>query len=283
MSTPSLSPALRAWIWRQAKSGQSPATVVEHLLENGWDEQSAINAVEDVVREFLAGHARHNDLPLPVRVPAPTALNDAAAIDVGDRSVHVLASLLHPRIVVFGGLLATEECRALIALGSDRLMRSNVVNPESGHDELHAGRTSEGASLPRGANALCRGIEERIARLLEWPIENGEGLQILRYAVGAQYRPHHDYFDPAHPGMKSILARGGQRVASLVIYLSTPSRGGATTFPEAGFEVAAIEGNAVFFTYDRPHPMTRTLHGGAPVLEGEKWVATKWLRERRHD
>jgi prolyl 4-hydroxylase len=25
--------------------------------------------------------------------------------------------------------------------------------------------------------------------------------------------------------------------------------------------------------------VTRTLHGGAPVLEGEKWVATKWLRE----
>jgi prolyl 4-hydroxylase len=36
----------------------------------------------------------------------------------------------------------------------------------------------------------------------------------------------------------------------------------------------------VFFSYARPHPDTRTLHGGAPVLSGEKWVATKWLRER---
>jgi prolyl 4-hydroxylase len=25
--------------------------------------------------------------------------------------------------------------------------------------------------------------------------------------------------------------------------------------------------------------VTRTLHGGAPVTQGEKWVATKWLRE----
>jgi len=283
MNTPILSSDLRAWIWQQAKSGRSPQAVVERLLASGWDEQSAIDTVEDVVREFLAEHARQNDLPLPVRVPAPTALNDAAVIDAGDRSVHVLASVLHPRIVVFGGLLAGDECDALIALGRDRLMRSNVVNPESGHDEVHAGRTSEGASLQRGANALCRRIEDRFARLLEWPVENGEGLQILRYAAGAEYRPHHDYFDPAHPGMKSIVARGGQRVASLVLYLSTPARGGATTFPEAGLEVAAIKGNAVFFTYDRPHPMTRTLHGGAPVLEGEKWVATKWLRERRHE
>jgi prolyl 4-hydroxylase len=72
-------------------------------------------------------------------------------------------------------------------------------------------------------------------------------------------------------------------VASLVMYLNTPECGGATTFPDAGFEVAPVKGNAVYFSYDRPHPMTRSLHGGAPVTLGEKWVATKWLRERRHD
>lgn len=58
--------------------------------------------------------------------------------------------------------------------------------------------------------------------------------------------------------------------------------GGATTFPDARFEVAAVKGNAVFFAYDRPHPMTGSLHGGAPVVEGEKWVATKWLRVGRY-
>jgi prolyl 4-hydroxylase len=72
-------------------------------------------------------------------------------------------------------------------------------------------------------------------------------------------------------------------VASLVMYLNTPTRGGATTFPDVNFEVGPVKGNAVFFSYDRPHPMTRTLHGGAPVLEGEKWVATKWLREGRFE
>jgi len=45
-------------------------------------------------------------------------------------------------------------------------------------------------------------------------------------------------------------------------------------------EVAPQRGNAVFFSYERPHPSTQTLHGGAPVLAGEKWIATKWLRER---
>ena len=46
------------------------------------------------------------------------------------------------------------------------------------------------------------------------------------------------------------------------------------------FEVAPKRGNAVFFSYERPHPSTKTLHGGSPVIAGEKWIATKWLRER---
>ncbi|MFY7983000.1 MAG: 2OG-Fe(II) oxygenase, partial [Burkholderiaceae bacterium] len=75
------------------------------------------------------------------------------------------------------------------------------------------------------------------------------------------------------------IQRGGQRVATLVMYLNTPTRGGGTTFPDVGLEVAPIKGNAVFFSYDRPHPLTKTLHAGAPVEDGEKWVATKWLRE----
>jgi prolyl 4-hydroxylase len=67
-------------------------------------------------------------------------------------------------------------------------------------------------------------------------------------------------------------------VGTLVIYLNTPDQGGGTTFPDVGLEVGPIKGNAVFFSYDRPQAATRSLHGGAPVLAGEKWVATKWLR-----
>jgi prolyl 4-hydroxylase len=106
---------------------------------------------------------------------------------------------------------------------------------------------------------------------------------VLRYRPGAEYRPHHDYFDPGQPGTAAVLARGGQRLATLVMYLDTPAGGGATSFPDIGLEVAPVKGHAVFFSYDRPHASTRTLHGGAPVLAGEKWVATKWLRERRFD
>ena len=282
MNTRQITPELRQRIIDQAVAGQSPEGVLKPLLENGWDEQQAIDAVEEVTREFLAEHARTNALPPPTRVPAPVALNGPAVVRAVDREVHILASLLLPRVVVFGSLLSDEECDELIVMARERLVRSSVVNVDSGADEVHDARTSEGTYFNRGCAPVFSRIEARIAALLDWPIENGEGLQVLRYGVGAQYKPHYDYFDPLHPGMQSILKRGGQRVASLVMYLNTPDSGGATTFPDARFEVGAIKGNAVFFSYDRPHPMTRSLHGGAPVTKGEKWVATTWLREGPH-
>jgi prolyl 4-hydroxylase len=194
-------------------------------------------------------------------------------------TVRVLGTLRHPRVVVFGGLLSNEECDELMALSRPRLTRSETVDNGTGGSEVNAARTSDGMFFERGEAPVIRRIEDRIAYLLNWPMDHGEGLQILRYRPGAEYRPHHDYFDPVHAGSKTILARGGQRVGTLVMYLNTPEAGGATTFPDAGFDVMPVRGNAVFFSYDRAHPCTGTLHGGAPVLAGEKWVATKWLRQ----
>jgi prolyl 4-hydroxylase len=191
----------------------------------------------------------------------------------------VLATMRLPRAIVFGDLLSHEECDEIIELARGRLERSMTVDNWSGGNELNEARSSDGMFFERGANPVVERIEARIAALLHWPVDRGEGLQVLRYGPGAEYRPHHDYCDPTIPGAPSLLQRGGQRVATLLMYLNVPLKGGSTTFPDVGFQVAPIKGNAVFFSYDRPHPLTKTLHGGAPVIEGEKWVATKWLRE----
>ncbi len=283
MSVATLTPQLKARILEQVQAGLAPTEVLAPLIDAGWSENEAADVVEAAMRAHLEEHARGAGLPVPVRVPAPIVANGPALLHRHDREVQVLASLLHPRVIVFGGLLDASECDALVSLARASIAPSQTFNLDTGSDELHEGRSSHGMFLDRGANTLCRDIEARIAALLDWPVENGEGLQILRYGPGAQYKPHHDYFDPARPGTPRILERGGQRVASVVIYLNTPASGGATTFPDVNLEVMPVKGNAVFFSYDRPHAMTRTLHGGAPVNEGEKWVATKWLRERRYD
>jgi prolyl 4-hydroxylase len=187
-----------------------------------------------------------------------------------------------PRVVVFNNLLSEQECDELIALSEPKLSRSTTVNSSTGAFEVHEARTSEGTYFLLGENELCQRIERRIAELVRWPIENGEGLQILRYSNGATYTPHYDYFDPAAPGSATILKTGGNRVGTIVMYLQTPEKGGATTFPDVGFEVAPVKGSAVFFSYANPHPSSKSLHSGAPVTQGEKYVATKWLRERAY-
>lgn len=273
---------LEQWVVSQAACGGDPAGVLQRLLDEGWPEDEAVEAIAAAVNAFVADRSRDAGLPLPMRVPVVAEPNGASVVDAGDRRVSILANMALPRVAVLGGLLSAEECDAFIELARPRLVRSTTVEPESGGDMVHPDRTSHGMGFARGENALCARIEARIARLLDWPLDHGEGLQVLRYGPGAQYKPHHDYFDPAMPGSEVLLRRGGQRVATVVMYLNTPERGGATVFPESHFEVAAIRGNAVFFSYDRAHAMTRTLHAGAPVLAGEKWILTKWLRAGVH-
>lgn len=279
-----VTPELRTWIIEQATAGHKPEVVLASMKASGWNEDSAISALEEVLTGHLDERSRREALPTAVKVPDPLAWHAApvGARPPGlDLDVTVLASLAAPRIVVFGGLLSPAECDEMIALARARLARSETVQVDTGGSEINEARTSQGMFFERGEHPVVARIEARMAALIGWPVENGEGLQILRYGPGAEYKPHYDYFDPAHSGTPSILTRGGQRVASLVCYLNNPVRGGETVFPDIGFDIAPVKGNAVFFSYDRAHPTTKTLHGGAPVVEGEKWVATKWLRERQ--
>ena len=276
-----VTPELREWIVAQAAAGHSPEVVVEAMRVSGWEEGVARTALAAVLGEKAAASvaAAAPARPLPGRHISV----ERPRVPAGDREVEVLMAMSHPRVVVFGDLLSAEECAELIELASRRLSRSETVATRTGDSEVNEARTSDGMFFLPAEFPVCARLEARLARLLDWPLENGEGLQILRYRPGAEYKPHYDYFDPAEPGTPAILKRGGQRLASIVCYLNTPEAGGATVFPEAGIEVAPIRGNAVFFSYDRPHPSTRTLHGGAPVTAGEKWVATKWMREGRFE
>ena len=288
--TQTVTPELRQWIIEQSSAGCLPDMVLQAMVQAGWQADVAEAALEQTLTEHLQQLASARAVqPAPLRAgPADTAqalpdvrLHDAPRrLALGDRQVEVLFSLQLPRVVVLGGFLSPEECDGLIAAASPRLARSLTVQTATGGEELNPDRTSNGMFFQRGENELVQRIEQRIHRLVHWPVDHGEGMQVLHYRAGAEYKPHYDYFDPHEPGTPTILRRGGQRVATLVMYLNDPVRGGGTTFPDVGLEVAPQRGHAVFFNYDRPSPATRTLHGGAPVLEGEKWIATKWLREK---
>jgi prolyl 4-hydroxylase len=214
-----------------------------------------------------------------VKVPQPKLVYRDIQVDGGDKWVRVLQHRSAPEVIEFEGLLSDAECDAVIEAARPRLSRSLTVDMQTGGQQLHPDRSSQGMFFKREENPLLSKLEARIAELLQWPANHGEGMQVLRYPPGAQYVPHYDYFDPAQPGAASLLKRGGQRVATLIMYLYEPEGGGATVFPDIGLRIAPKRGNAVFFSYPAPDPSTLTLHGGEPVTAGEKWIATKWLRQ----
>jgi prolyl 4-hydroxylase len=69
----------------------------------------------------------------------------------------------------------------------------------------------------------------------------------------------------------------------LIVYLNDVPNGGETVFPAIGLSVSPRRGNAVYFEYanSRQQLDGKSLHAGAPVIEGEKWALTKWMRTRR--
>jgi prolyl 4-hydroxylase len=73
---------------------------------------------------------------------------------------------------------------------------------------------------------------------------------------------------------------GGQRFASFLIYLNTVEAGGETRFPKLNISVKPIAGRALYFRnlYFNGTEHQLSLHGGDPVLKGEKYLATKWMR-----
>ncbi|SPA51057.1 2OG-Fe(II) oxygenase [Cupriavidus taiwanensis] len=273
------SPELEQWLARHIAQGFAADALVLSMLRSGYDDAFARRSV-------AAAFAQDNGDAAPARPAqaeaAATGTPAVYAADGGDRRVPVLFRLASPQVQLFQQLLSDDECDALVALSRGRLARSPVVNPDTGDENLIDARTSMGAMFQVAEHALIARIEARIAAVTGVPAEHGEGLQILNYKPGGEYQPHFDYFNPQRPGEARQLSVGGQRIATLVIYLNTPEAGGATAFPRVGLEVAPVKGNAVYFSYLLPDGTLddRTLHAGLPVAAGEKWIATKWLRER---
>lgn len=185
-----------------------------------------------------------------------------------------------PMLVVLNDVLSAEECASLIELARPRLAPSTLVDPQTGREVVSDGRQSSGMFFRPGENELIARIDERFAAVTGLPQSHGEGLQILHYAKGAGSAPHYDWLQPGSEANRASIARSGQRICTLVAYLNDVPAGGETAFPELGWSVTPQRGHAVYFQscdgQGRLYPAS--VHHSLAVLEGEKWVATKWTR-----
>lgn len=185
-------------------------------------------------------------------------------------------------VEVIEGFMDAATCLALIELARPRLYKSKVWDVATGGEKEDDYRVSEQTFFGRGETELIRTIEDAIESVTGISAKNGEGIQVLHYNPGGYYKPHYDYFDPAFEGNKNVLLRGGQRAATFMVYLCDVEEGGGTSFPQMNFMGAPKTGRALFWknVKEDGSPDPDTLHAAEPVIRGEKWIFTKWLREK---
>jgi prolyl 4-hydroxylase len=188
-----------------------------------------------------------------------------------------------PRIRTFGGFLSGAECRWLVAFARPRLTPARVFNHETGEQMLHPTRDNSSLELRISEmNVMIEVIRNRISAAGNLPVPVFEPSQVLHYAIGQRFRPHHDFLDPANPAYRDSIAAFGQRIATFLIYLNDGYQGGETSFPNIGLNFRAGLGDALLFAnvHRDGTPDLDTLHAGQPPTSGEKWVFSQWIRDR---
>ena len=180
-------------------------------------------------------------------------------------------------IYVARNFLSAGECRSLIDMIDAERVPSQLLAP-SDDPEF---RTSESCNL-NPLDPLVEEIDTRIADLLGLDRMKSETVQGQRYAVGQQFKLHHDFFYPGEPYWEKMQRTGGQRTWTAMIFLNVPERGGQTAFPNAGVTIQPRAGNLLAWNNlkDDGEPNFYSMHQGCPVEAGVKYIITKWFRER---
>eukprot|EP00899_Mesostigma_viride_P009018 jgi/Mesvir1/18117/Mv09414-RA.1 len=186
---------------------------------------------------------------------------------------------ISPRVINLINFVSKDQCQYLIQMATPHLRPSLV----SGH-RVSKNRTSHGMFLlPEHLNdPVVKEVEKRImfaCNTLGFPYSTAsDKLQIIRYEPGQEFKPHYD----------NDVGAVTSRAATIIIYLNDVPAGGETAFPkaldmtdsrEAELKVKPVMGSAIIFFSRLPNGKEdmRSLHAGLPVLQGVKYIATKWL------
>ncbi|HEU0099058.1 MAG TPA: 2OG-Fe(II) oxygenase [Allosphingosinicella sp.] len=180
-------------------------------------------------------------------------------------------------IFVVRDFLSRGECAEVIARIDQDRVPSGLLAPTPDPEF----RTSESCNL-RLEDPVNQRVERKINALMGIEPSHGETIQGQRYAVGQQFKPHHDFFFTTEAYWPEMDRQGGQRTWTAMIFLNDVEAGGQTYFPRANVRVSPRAGNLLAWNNldEYGEPNGYSLHTGCPVEAGVKYVITKWYRER---
>ena len=179
---------------------------------------------------------------------------------------------------VYENALTKKECKDIIKFCEDKFYNHPLLTGRSSY------RTSNQFWIPPNSDvdAKLKNIASKVAKL---PINNQEQTSIIRYEKGQEYKEHWDYFHPNTPEHdKYVLNKGhGNRMATVLFYLSDNFEGGETFFKKDNILITPKIGMCVSWVnmFSSEEYNARSLHAGLPVKSGEKYIATKWIREKQ--
>ncbi|MED6115007.1 putative prolyl 4-hydroxylase 9 [Stylosanthes scabra] len=179
-----------------------------------------------------------------------------------------------PRIVYFPNFTTDDVCEKIIEMAKPKLEASKLALREGESAENTKGtRTSSGAfiSASEDKSGILGLLEKKIAKVTMIPRSHGEAFNILRYEVRQKYDSHYDAFDPAEYGNVQSQ-RDGLNMETGYDYKQC-----------IGLKVKPRQGDGLLFYSVLPDGNIdkTSLHGSCPVIEGEKWVATKWINDKK--
>nr|WP_184090698.1 2OG-Fe(II) oxygenase [Sphingomonas xinjiangensis] len=210
--------------------------------------------------------------PSPVRAKVGREVAARLGANPNVKRVKVDAAQMY----TYEHFLSEDECDTLVALIDEKARPSTLLavtdDPEY--------RTSDSSDLHRWSEEVYA-IDLRIAELLGIPEEHAETMQGQRYSPGQQFRAHCDYFHENSHYWEKMKESGGQRTWTAMAYLNQVEEGGATWFPRAGIRFKPKSGMLVIWNNMAPDgsPNYDTIHEGMRVMEGTKYIITKWFRE----
>jgi prolyl 4-hydroxylase len=176
-------------------------------------------------------------------------------------------------------LLFPEECDHIIEFSREHMVPAQIFDKKTGELVRDPTRNCTVHEILPGQSAQVDELETDLFKLFPDHPESAEPLQIIHYPQGGEYTLHYDFFDFTQPGMQDILQQRRQRYATLIMYLNDVEDGGNTSFPLLDIQVKPVKGDAILFwnVDDSDNLNKLSLHAGLPVIQGEKWIATKWV------
>ncbi|ESO12774.1 hypothetical protein HELRODRAFT_184843 [Helobdella robusta] len=183
-----------------------------------------------------------------------------------------------PPIAIYHDAISEKEMQKVKDLAMPMLHRSGVFQlSDTQSEEFPEYRTSKTAWLSDHSDSLIARIARRASGMSNLTLDTVEFLQVLNYGIGGQYEPHYDF---ARPNEESTFEEWrGNRVATVIFYISDVEAGGATVFNELGVRLTPKK-RACAIWYNllkNGEGDYRTRHAGCPVLSGTKWVCNKWF------